>query len=148
MRKAAQIAGAAAIAALLLSGCGSSSEGGEESKPSPSKSAGGEDKAAGSGDLAGAWQTETSGQHITLAIIGETATLGAGKTACQGKVQDMGAVMLALKCSDGDDTRSMGTVQRTGDKLRVSWENGPTEEYTKTEGQVKIPKPSLPSTDS
>ncbi|WP_030620082.1 hypothetical protein [Streptomyces sclerotialus] len=143
MRKAAQIAGAAAIAALLLSGCGSSG-GGKESTPSPSASAGGADKAATGID--GAWQAKSAnGTVTTLAIIGESATLSAGRTACQGKVQDMGTTMLALKCSDGDDTRSMGNVQQNGEKLTVSWENGPTEEFTKAEGKVEIPKPDLPT---
>ncbi|MFC6067570.1 hypothetical protein [Streptomyces ochraceiscleroticus] len=141
MRKAAQIAGAAAIAAMLLSGCGSSSEGDEESKPS--QSADGADKPASGID--GAWQSKSANGTVTLAVIGESATLSTGKTACQGTVQDMGTTMLALKCSDGDDTRSMGTVKQTGDKLTVSWKNGPTEEFTKTEGKVEIPKPDLPS---
>ncbi|MFI8996352.1 hypothetical protein [Streptomyces sp. NPDC053542] len=141
MRKAAQFAGAAAIAALLLSGCGSSGEGGEESKPSPS--AEGADKPATGID--GAWQSKSANGTVTLAVIGDSATLSDGKTACQGTVQDMGATMLALKCSNGDDTRSMGNVKQTGDTLTVSWKNGPTEEFTKTEGKVEIPKPDLPS---
>ncbi|POX41763.1 hypothetical protein C3486_07380 [Streptomyces sp. Ru73] len=142
MRKAAQIAGAAAIAALLLSGCGSGG-GGEESKPSPSASADGADKTAKG--LDGAWQSKSANGTVTLGIIGESATLAAGKTACQGAVQDMGTTMLALKCDGGDDTRSMGTVKQAGGKLTVSWKNGPTEEFTKAEGKVEIPKPDLPT---
>ncbi|MEU6115506.1 hypothetical protein ABZ840_13395 [Streptomyces sp. NPDC047117] len=144
MRKPAQIAGAAAIAALLLSGCGSSG-GGNESRPSPSESAstGGGDKAAGGID--GAWQTEGAHGPVTLAIIGESATLAAGKTVCQGKVKDMGTTMLALKCNNGDDTRSMGEVRRIGNTLSVDWKYGLNEEYQKAKGKVEIPKPDLPT---
>ncbi|MFI9026725.1 hypothetical protein [Streptomyces sp. NPDC053560] len=143
MRKAAQIAGAAAVAALLLSGCGSGG-GGNESRPSPSESAstGGGDKAAGGID--GAWQTQSGDGTVTLAIIGESATLAVGKTACQGKVRDMGTTMLALKCN-GNDTRSMGEVRRIGSTLSVDWKYGLNEEYKKAEGKVEIPEPDLPT---
>ncbi|GAA0493621.1 hypothetical protein [Streptomyces olivaceiscleroticus] len=141
MRKAAQIAGAAAIAALLLSGCGSSSEGGKESTPSPSKPADG-DKAAGGID--GAWQTQSGDGTVTLAIIGESATLTVGKTVCQGKVRDMGTTMLALQCN-GNDTRSMGKVRRLGSELDVEWKGGLNESYEKAKGKVEIPKPDLPT---
>ncbi|MGI5469503.1 hypothetical protein [Streptomyces sp. CA-132043] len=142
MRKAAQIAGAAAIAALLLSGCGSSG-GSEESRPSPStsESAGGDKAASG---IDGVWQKKAGDGTVTLAIIGESATLAVGETTCQGKVRDMRTTTLALQCN-GNDTRSLGEARRFGSRLTVDWKGGLFEEYEKAKGKVEIPEPDLPT---
>ncbi|TJZ51930.1 hypothetical protein FCH28_18890 [Streptomyces piniterrae] len=155
MRKATQIAGAAAIAAMLLSGCGSS--GGDKETP-PSKSPesgpstpGGADKPANGAAVDGAWEADSSDGKLILAITKGTVALSNGtKAACLGKVQEMaGTTMAALKCTNGDDTRTMGTLKpgADGKSLTVDWKNGPTEKYTKsTDGSVKIPDmPELPS---
>ncbi|MEU8996942.1 hypothetical protein [Streptomyces caniferus] len=156
MRKAAQIAGAAAIAAMLLSGCGSSGDTGTDSKPSKSPDAapstpGDPDKPAGAGAVEGAWKAGSAGSPQVLVISKGTVAFSNGhKAACLGKVQEMaGMTMAALKCTDGDTTRTMGTLKpgADGKTLTVDWKNGPTEKYTKSsDGSVKIPDmPQLPS---
>lgn len=155
MRKAAQIAGAAAIAAMLLSGCGSSG-GGSDSKPSKTPEAapstpGDADKPASPAGVEGAWKTGSSGSPLILVITKGTVAFSNGhKAACLGKVQEMaGMTMAVLKCTDGDTTRTMGTLKpgSDGKTLTVDWKNGPTEKYTKSsDGSVKIPDmPELPS---
>ncbi|AZS72593.1 hypothetical protein DDE74_17880 [Streptomyces lydicus] len=154
MRKAAQIAGAAAIAAMLLSGCGSSggNETGNDSKPSKSPDAapstpGGADKPASPAAVEGAWK---SNQLILVITKGTVAFSNGHKAACLGKVQEIaGMTMAAVKCTDGDTTRTMGTLKpgADGKTLTVDWKNGPTEKYTKSsDGSVKIPDmPEMPS---
>ncbi|MEU6330262.1 hypothetical protein ABZ851_23730 [Streptomyces sp. NPDC047049] len=156
MRKAAQIAGAAAIAAMLLSGCGSSGDNGSDSKPSKTPQAapstpGGADKSGGAGSVEGAWKAGTKSSPLILVISKGTVAFSNGhKAACLGKVQEMaGMTMAAVKCTDKDTTRTMGTLKPAADgkTLTVDWKNGPTEKYTKSsDGSVKVPDmPQLPS---
>ncbi|MFG2290448.1 hypothetical protein ACGFOU_30765 [Streptomyces sp. NPDC048595] len=156
MRKAAQIAGAAAIAAMLLSGCGSSGGNGSDSKPSKTPEAapstpGDADKPAGPTAVEGAWKAGSDSSPLILVIKEGTVAFSNGhKAACLGKVQTMaGMTMAALKCTDGDTTRTMGTLKpgSDGKTLTVDWKSGPTEKYTKSsDGSVKIPDmPQLPS---
>ncbi|WP_405839354.1 hypothetical protein OG528_16705 [Streptomyces platensis] len=157
MRKAAQIAGAAAIAAMLLSGCGSSggNDSGKDSTPSkspdaPSAPEGG-DKPADPAAFEGAWKSGPKSSQLILVVTKGTVAFSNGhKAACLGKVQEMaGMTMAALKCTDGDTTRTMGTFKpgADGKTLTVDWKNGPTEKYTKSsDGSVKIPDmPEMPS---
>ncbi|MEU9111980.1 hypothetical protein AB0D04_09355 [Streptomyces sp. NPDC048483] len=160
MRKAAQIAGAAAIAAMLLSGCGSSGDKGSDSAPSKAPESGpstpgGGDKPADGKAFEGAWKAGSADSPLVLGITQGTVVFAEGhKTACVGKIQEMGGMtMAALKCTKGDDkTRTMGALKPSSDgkTLTVSWKNGPTEKYTKsTDGSVKIPDmPKLPSMPS
>ncbi|MGW1376554.1 hypothetical protein ACWD6P_20120 [Streptomyces sp. NPDC002446] len=156
MRKAAQIAGAAAIAAMLLSGCGSSGGNDSDSKPSKTPEAapstpGEADKPASPTAVEGAWKTGSGSSPQILVISKGTVALSNGhKAACLGKVQEMaGMTMAVIKCTDGDTTRTMGTLKpgSDGKTLTVDWKNGPTEKYTKsTDGSVKIPDmPEMPS---
>ncbi|MGX1853723.1 hypothetical protein OIU91_24405 [Streptomyces sp. NBC_01456] len=156
MRKAAQIAGAAAIAAMLLSGCGSSGDTGSDSKPSKApqdapSTPGGTGKSAGTGAVEGAWKSGSAGKPLILVISQGTVAFSNGhQAACLGKVQEMGGMAMAvLKCTDGDTTRTMGTLKpgADGKTLTVDWKNGPTEKFTKSsDGSVKIPDmPQLPS---
>ncbi|MGW7573524.1 hypothetical protein [Streptomyces sp. NPDC054765] len=162
MRKAAQIAGAAAIAAMLLSGCGSSggnggnSGNGGDSKPGKTPEAapsspGGAGESAGAGGVEGAWKSGSGSSPLVLVISKGTVAFSNGhKSACLGKVQEMaGVTMAAVKCTDGDTTRTMGTFKpgSDGKTLTVDWKNGPTEKYTRSsDGSVKIPDmPQLPS---
>ncbi|MER0480759.1 hypothetical protein ABR737_20850 [Streptomyces sp. Edi2] len=154
MRKAAQIAGAAAIAAMLLSGCGSSGDNGSgnDSKPSKSPDAPSTpDKPAGAGAVEGAWKAGTKSSPLILVISKGTVAFSNGhKAACLGKVQEMaGMTMAAIKCTDKDTTRTVGTLKPAADgkTLTVDWKNGPTEKYTKSsDGSVKVPDmPQLPS---
>ncbi|UNO41285.1 hypothetical protein [Streptomyces sp. MST-110588] len=159
MRKAAQIVGAAAVAAWLLTGCGS---GGSKETPakatspepsSPSQPGGADEKPSQGGDAAleGAWQAKTDGATITLVLFKGTASLGTGAdsgTVCQGKTQEMmGATMVALKCTGKDTSRTMGTLKpgADGKSLKVSWRGGPTDDFTKADTKIKLPKmPDLP----
>ncbi|MFF3272886.1 hypothetical protein ACFYWU_18460 [Streptomyces chrestomyceticus] len=165
MRKAAQIAGTAAMAALLLSGCGGGSGGdgkrdaaggtGTEPAATPSQSpdgpAGDGSGEGGTGRLDGAWTATTGDSHLTLVIYRGIASLGLGAdtgSACQGKVETVGTTVIALKCMGGHTTRTLGTVTPGADgrTLKVSWKGGPTDDFTKAEGKLKLPgMPSLPA---
>ncbi|WP_189300335.1 hypothetical protein [Streptomyces albospinus] len=157
MRKAAQFAGAVAVAALLLSGCGSSG-GSSKDSSTPSKTPEAAPTTPGGGDgttsdttaVEGAWKGGTAGSPLVLVVAKGTIAFSNGhKSACMGKVEKMaGMTMAVLKCTDGDTTRTMGTLKpgADGKTLTVSWKGGPTEKYTKSEdGSVKIPDmPKLP----
>ncbi|GCD44866.1 hypothetical protein [Streptomyces paromomycinus] len=171
MRKAVQIAGTAAIAALLLSGCGSGggdgkrdAAGGTGTAPaaSPSQTPGGPagDGSGGDGSgvdgsgtsrLDGAWTATTGDSHLTLVIYRGIASLGLGAdtgSACQGKVETVGTTVIALKCMGGHTTRTLGTVTPGADgrTLKVRWKDGPTDDFTKAEGKLKLlGMPSLPA---
>ncbi|MFE3646970.1 hypothetical protein [Streptomyces sp. NPDC057579] len=157
MRKAAQFAGAATIAALLLSGCGSSGGSGKDaSTPSkapeatPTAAGGGDGKAADPTAVEGAWKGGTPASPLVLVVAQGTVAFSNGhKAACMGKVEKMaGMAMAVLKCTDGDTTRTMGTLKpgADGKTLTVRWKGGPTDEYTKTDdGSIKIPDlPKIP----
>ncbi|WP_043264939.1 hypothetical protein [Streptomyces sp. CT34] len=156
MRKAAQFAGAVAVAALLLSGCGSSGGSGKDgSTPDKTPEAapstpGGDGKASGATAVEGAWKGGTASSPLVLVVAKGTVAFSNGhKSACMGKVEKMaGMTMAVLKCTDGDTTRTTGTLKPSADgkTLTVSWKGGPTEKYTKSEdGSVKIPDmPKLP----
>ncbi|MFI1204111.1 hypothetical protein ACH4VR_32535 [Streptomyces sp. NPDC020883] len=158
MRKAAQFAGAAAVAALLLSGCGSSggSGGKDASTPgrtpeaAPSTAGGGDGKAADPTAVEGAWKGGTTAAPLVLVVAKGTVAFSNGhRSACMGKAEKMtGMTMAVLKCTDGDTTRTMGTLKPGADgrTLTVDWKNGPTEKYTRTDdGSIKIPDlPKLP----
>ncbi|MFE7317388.1 hypothetical protein ACFU7T_30445 [Streptomyces sp. NPDC057555] len=156
MRKAAQFAGATAVAALLLSGCGSSSDSGKNAD-TPSKSPqtgpstpGGDGKAADPGAVEGAWKSGSSASPLVLVVTQGTVAFSNGhESACMGKVEKMaGMTMAVLKCTDGSTSHTMGTLKpgADGKSLTVQWKGGPTETYTKSEdGSVKIPgMPKLP----
>ncbi|MFI9049500.1 hypothetical protein [Streptomyces sp. NPDC053427] len=159
MRKAAQIAGAAAIAAMLLSGCGSSSDKGSDSTPSKAPKSepstpGGDGKAADAKAFEGAWTTGPADSPLVLVVAHGTVAFADGhKTACMGKVQKLGGMTVAaLTCPKGDNARTVGTLKpgSDGKTLTVDWKSGPTEKYTKsTDGSVKIPDmPNLPDVPS
>lgn len=155
MRKAAQIAGAATVAAMLLSGCGSSGKTGgadaPSTSPAPAAPTQGADKPAAGSALDGAWTAKTGDSDLTLVIYRGTASMGLGagsNVACQGKVETMGVTVIALKCMGGHTTRTMGTAKPAADgkTMKVSWKGGPTDDFTKAEGKLKLPTmPSLPA---
>ncbi|MFE7659381.1 hypothetical protein [Streptomyces celluloflavus] len=154
MRKAAQAVGTAALAAILLGGCGSGDTGdgkGGGPRPesaSPDRGAG---TPAGGSAIEGAWEAKSAHGKLILAITHGTVALSDGhKTACLGTVQEPAGVTTAvLKCTDGDTTRTRGTLRPAADgrSLSVSWQSGPAETYTKsTDGSVRMPDlPRLPS---
>nr|WP_272921619.1 hypothetical protein [Streptomyces sp. SID8354] len=140
----------------MLSGCGSSGDGGKDAS-TPSKApeaapstAGGDGKAANPTAVEGAWKGGTTAAPLVLVVAKGTVAFSNGhRSACMGKVEKMaGMTMAVLKCTDGDTTRTMGTLKPGADgrTLTVDWKNGPTEKYTRTDdGSIKIPDlPKLP----
>ncbi|MEF9905450.1 hypothetical protein [Streptomyces sp. P9-A2] len=147
--------------ALVLTGCGSDSDSGDDSTPSaePSASAsadpdggtggtGGTDGPDGpdgpdtsnapAGELEGSWLTTVDGKAVALMFTGEQAALFAtGGTVCSGTAQeDAGTSTISLRCARGDEDRASGTVDSvSGSTLKVTWEGSlGTETYTKAEG--------------
>jgi len=144
---------AMAVAALLVSGCGSSDskndnggkdKGGSSEQPSQDKSgkppSGGDEK----GSLPGVWQTKVGGEKLVLVIAQGKVTLfhGDNKKACTGSALGKPAT-LTLKCPGGtDEERTNGTVESVRAKtLKVSWNGGASESYTKVADAPKfLPK--------
>ncbi|MDW6060777.1 hypothetical protein SAZ11_25665 [Streptomyces sp. FXJ1.4098] len=146
MIKAVRIAGAAAAAALLLTGCGSDSDGGD-SKSDPSKKAPASEQSSApaeggaGGAVSGAYMSKSGGEAMILSISGEKAALIAGKHQCSGEYADMGNKMLMLKCADGNTDRTMGKVTASADgkTLKVSWDAGMNDTFTKVTTPADIP---------
>jgi hypothetical protein len=157
VRKAAQAAGTAVLAAILLSGCGSGDTGdGKDGKDGrPQSESAPPDRGTGTpadgSAVEGAWEAKSAHGKLILAITHGTVALSdAHRTACLGTVQEPAGVTTAvLKCTDGDTTRTRGTLRPAADgkSLSVSWQSGSTEKYTKsTDGSVRMPDlPTLPS---
>ena len=148
MRKAAQIAGAAAVAALLLSGCGSGGDtgGGAKKSESPSPSASSAGQPSG-GDvsvasLEGGWTTNAlhADKGLLILSVSKHEAVLIGKKSCGGKVVDGEPLKLAFKCTDGDTEHAAGTVQSLqGKKLTVRWASGKESVFTRTEGTTDLP---------
>ncbi|MFF0509746.1 hypothetical protein [Streptomyces sp. NPDC004250] len=157
VRAAAVILGL--VGTLALTACtdggsdGGGSGGGGESSAAPEASAS-TDPSGGSGgspsdagELEGSWLATTDGQAVALMVTGGKAALFAtGGTVCSGTAgEDAGTRIVRLKCTDGSDERSTGTVGSVdGKSLKMIWEGGLGEEtYTKSEGG-SLP-PGLPT---
>ena len=158
MRKAAQITGAALIAAVLMTGCSSGSKKDDSSsKPTDSASAGSGDQQqtsnppAQSGDkaitaaqLAGSWMKGKPGSpdFLMLAIIQQHASVIDHNT-CDGQVIDNAQpVTLTFTCKDGDKKHAKGTVKSVdGSSLTVAWESGETDTLTKAKVPTMPMKP-------
>ncbi|MFG3162509.1 hypothetical protein ACGFY8_21900 [Streptomyces sp. NPDC048232] len=147
------------VGTLALTACtdggsdGGDSGGGGESSAAPEASAS-TDPSSGSGgspsdagELEGSWLATTDGQAVALMVTGGKAALFAtGGTVCSGTAgEDAGTRIVRLKCTDGSDERSTGTVGSVdGKSLKMIWEGGLGEEtYTKSEGG-SLP-PGLPT---
>jgi hypothetical protein len=144
---------AMAVAALLVSGCGSSGDkggkgdkadkGGGKEKETPTSPAPSADEKKGS--LPGVWQTTAGGEKLVLVIAQKKATLfhgKGGKKACTGSVLGEPAT-LTLKCPNGVNAeRTNGTVEKVEAKtLTVSWNGGAKDDYTKAAEAPKfLPK--------
>ncbi|MFD8378822.1 hypothetical protein ACFV2X_09805 [Streptomyces sp. NPDC059679] len=146
MIKAVRIAGAAAAAALLLTGCGSDSDGGDSKSDPSTKAPASEQSSApaeggAGGEVAGAFMAKSDGEALILSIKGEKAVLVAGKHQCTGEYADMGNKMLMLKCADGNTDRTMGKVTASADgkTLKVSWDAGMNDTFTKVTAPADIP---------
>ncbi|GHG76106.1 hypothetical protein [Streptomyces griseocarneus] len=153
MRKAVQITGAAVIAAVLMTGCGSSGDDKdkETGQPAPTgaskpaeapkdKPAETPAKPVKAADLAGSWGN--GGKHADNSLQTYTFTKNmvvmAGKDTCTGQVVDNAQpVTLTMKNCPG---RTTGTVKGfDGKSLTVSWEGGKEDKLTKVNGIPGLP---------
>lgn len=129
------------------SGGGGESSAAPEASASTNPSDGGGGSPSDAGELEGSWLATTDGQAVALMVTGGKAALFAtGGTVCSGTAgEDAGTRIVRLKCTDGSDDRSTGTVGSVdGKSLKMIWEGGLGEEtYTKSEGG-SLP-PGLPT---
>ncbi|MEV6673142.1 hypothetical protein [Streptomyces sp. NPDC051162] len=163
MRKAVQITGAAIIAAVLMTGCGSQSDDGDKNKSAtpppaaPAKPAdpaaqapakGGTVKAA---DLRGGWSKGKlmDKSMLILSFSGNMVMLS-GKTACSGTVVDstQPVTIDITHCQDGSTEYTKGTVKSVDAKtLTVAWASGKEDVLTKAvdaDGKPAVPVPGAP----
>ncbi|MGW4031046.1 hypothetical protein ACWEFL_17295 [Streptomyces sp. NPDC004838] len=153
VRTSMAAAGLAAAVALVLTGCGSESDGGDTSKgentatgPTASDPADASKDPDSGKSIEGAWAGLTDGKPVSLAVAGTKAAVSADGRVCSGEVVDHGEQMLSLKCTDGNKDRTMGTIKSSNGKLLViSWESGKEDSLTKAEvGQLPTNLPKLP----
>ncbi|MFJ2371829.1 hypothetical protein ACIOZL_03380 [Streptomyces sp. NPDC087769] len=128
------------LSAAALTGCGSDSE----KSDAPSGSTASEQPGDSSGDdsgsgtnaaaLEGGWAGKTGGKAVVLSVASGKAVLVTEQHACTGTVQDADKVTLTLKCVDGGDDRTAGTVESNdGKTLVVSWAGGVQDTLAKTD---------------
>ncbi|MEV5019011.1 hypothetical protein ACIGW1_36320 [Streptomyces sp. NPDC053780] len=129
------------------SGGGGGSSAAPEASASTEPSGGSDGSPSDAGELEGSWLATTDGQAVALMVTGGKAALFAtGGTVCSGTAgEDAGTRIVRLKCTDGSDERSTGTVGSVdGKSLKMIWEGGLGEEtYTRSEGG-SLP-PGLPT---
>ncbi|MEU0738602.1 hypothetical protein [Streptomyces sp. NPDC006134] len=93
---------------------------------------------AGAGRLEGSWLATTGGRAVALVVTGgKAAVFAMGGTVCSGTVGvRAGQEVIRLKCADGGEDRTNGTVDSVGGTtLKVTWEGGVgPETYTKARG--------------
>jgi hypothetical protein len=147
VRKAAQITGAALVAAVLVSGCSSSkNDGNKDATPSASASqaapSSAPSMAAPAGKIDGSWAGQNSDGVKTLTIVGDKAAT-AGKTVCVGAVLTAGQTLLHLKCADHSTTHTdaVVTLGSDGKSLSVNWGSA-VDTFSRTAA-----KPIIPSID-
>ncbi|MFF2896682.1 hypothetical protein [Streptomyces sp. NPDC057966] len=132
------------LSAAALTGCGSDSDSDGKKSDAPSGSTASDQPGGSSGDdsgsgtnaasLEGGWAGRTGGKAIVLSVASGKAALVTEQHACTGTVQDVGKVTLTLKCVDGGDDRTAGTVESNdGKTLVVSWSGGVQDTLAKTE---------------
>ncbi|MDF3293191.1 hypothetical protein [Streptomyces silvisoli] len=145
MRNAARITGAAIVAAVLVSGCGSSKNDGKQSDATPSATA---SQAAPSASapvvrLDGTWAGDNADGVKSLTVVGDKAAI-AGKTVCAGATVVVGGqTLLHLKCADHSTDHANGVVTpgSDGKTLSVNWGSS-TDTFSRT-----ATKPIIPSID-
>ncbi|MFJ8826238.1 hypothetical protein ACIREE_31280 [Streptomyces sp. NPDC102467] len=153
------IAGAAAVAAaLVVTGCSSDDSGkdkGADQASDSSSSSAATDGGASSGsagsakDTEGIWSATTDGQAVVLVVGGKQASLSTGDGhLCTGTVTESGKPTLDLKCADGNNDRTAGSVESNdGKTMKVSWGAGAADTFTKSaDGKLPTGLPTgLPS---
>ncbi|MFJ8854317.1 hypothetical protein [Streptomyces sp. NPDC102437] len=136
--------GAAIAAGILctaaLTGCSSDSgksdgRGGSTASDQPGRQA---DDNSGSGTdaaaLEGGWAGKTDGKAVVLSVASGKAVLVTEQHACTGTVQGAGKVTLTLKCVDGGDDRTSGSVDSdNGKTVVISWDSGVKDTLAKTD---------------
>jgi hypothetical protein len=140
-------------AAVALTGCGSDSaksdsDTGAADGPTSAPADGGDSGSTGdAAALAGTWAGVTEGKAVALSVTAGKAALVADAHVCSGEVKDMGKVMLALKCTDGDTARTMGAIaSNDGRTIVVEWDAGGKDTLAKTEpGALPTGLPGLPT---
>jgi hypothetical protein len=140
-------------AAVALTGCGSDSGKSDSDKgaadgPASAPADGSDSGSAGdAAALDGTWAGVTDGKAVALSVTAGKAALVADGHVCSGEVKDMGKVMLALKCTDGDTARTMGAIaSNDGKTIVVQWDAGGKDTLAKTEpGALPTGLPGLPT---
>ncbi|NGN65911.1 hypothetical protein G5C51_18670 [Streptomyces sp. A7024] len=152
MRTSARFAGvaAAAVAALLVSGCSSGSDdGGDKGSETPKADQtkapdGGGDAKVGADQLEGGWSTDAThaDEGLRILAVSKGSAMLTGKSTCTGKATDAG---LALKCNDGNTDFATGQVQSLeGKKLVIKWASGKEDTFTKTPNDIPTDLGDLP----
>ncbi|WP_260848623.1 hypothetical protein [Streptomyces sp. SLBN-118] len=129
------VAAAGLVAALALTGCGSSdSDDAGKGTTSATPTEAGGDSGSASGSIDGAWSGVTDGKAVALSVSGKTAAVVGDGHVCTGEVTDHGGKpMLSLKCADGNTDRTMGSIESNdGSKLVISWDGGAKDTLSKT----------------
>ncbi|GGY09070.1 hypothetical protein [Streptomyces hiroshimensis] len=152
MRKAVQITGAALCAAVLMTGCSSSSDGGKkDDKPvggaTPTSQAPAEQpsspaadaKRATAAELAGGWSNggKLADKSIVILVFTQNTVTLSGKTACSGTLVDNAqpATITIKHCQDGSKDYTTGTIKDfDGKSFTVAWASGKEEKMIKTVG--------------
>lgn len=140
MRRSARYTGVAVAmaAALLVSGCGSSGDDGDdEGKPADEQSQdegnenGDEAADAEPGTVQGVWTTTVDGKDLILTVVGDAATVVQDDTFCTGRLTEADGPSLTLKCPGGQgEERTNGKVESVdSDSLEVSWNGGDTDTF-------------------
>lgn len=146
------------VAALTLTACGSGDDSGKakdsgtgsDAGQSATPGAGSEDSGTPGAEAAaldGTWAGLSDGKAVALSVASGKVALVADQHVCQGDVKDMGEVMLALKCTDGNTDRTMGSIESNdGTTLVVSWDAGGKDTLTKTDpGKLPTGLPDVPA---
>ncbi|MFF2012000.1 hypothetical protein ACFVWY_23355 [Streptomyces sp. NPDC058195] len=133
------------LASLALTGCGGDSgkndapggdggSGTEQSGEAPGGESGGSGgSGADAAALEGGWAGRTDGKAVVLSVSSGKAALVTEQRACTGTAQGSGRVTLTLKCVDGGDDRTTGSVESNdGKTLVVSWDSGVRDTLAKT----------------
>ncbi len=148
MRNAVRITGAAMVAAVLVSGCSSSSNSGkakpdDSAAPSQSAASAAPSASAPVVKLDGTWAGDNADGVKSLTVVGDKAAI-AGKTVCAGAAVVVGGqTLLHLKCADHSTDHANGVVtpDSDGKALSVNW-GSTTDKFSRT-----ATKPILPPID-
>lgn len=158
MRKAVQITGAAIIAAVLMTGCGSESKDGgdkpaQATPPADAPKAPSQEPAAGGGDvtatkLAGGWSKGKLADKsiMILSFSDKTVMLSTAGKACAGMVNESAKpVALTFNCKDGGTQYASATVKSVdANSLTVVWASGTEDTLKKAVGMDGKPAAGLP----